>query len=655
MAHETIGRYEIKQELGRGGMATVYRAYDPSFGREVAIKVLPHAFLHDATFRARFGREARTIAALEHQAIVPVYDFGEQDGQPYLVMRYMPGGSLSERIEQGSISPAETVRLIGQLAPALDDAHEHGVIHRDLKPGNILFDEKGNAYLSDFGIAKVAQESAALTGGGEVIGTPAYMSPEQGRGQVVDRRSDLYSLGVIIFQMLSGRLPYRADTPVGMIYAHVHEPIPDILEANPVLPAVCSTLVGRAMAKDPADRYQTARQLADELGKVLSAPADSPDLAPLQTEPLMTPPTYTPTAAATGYADVPHVEKVPFTRAQMPARQGMPVWARIGGAVVGVAAFLLAVIVMGLLALPGILGGGAEETPGPTRQTAGSTPAMLPSPIPTDVLVATAIGVPTHTTGGRARALAQAGVTDNAGWAVYTEEINGALMALVPAGCFRMGSTDAQTAYAEALLGSTSSRLDAEKPAHQVCFEKPFWIDVYEVTQEQFIELGGEAVPAGRASRDTLPRDQVTWDEADASCHKRGARLPTEAEWEYAARGPDGLIFPWGDEFIADNVVYDGNSGGNPWDVGMKPGGVSWIGSYDQSGNVWEWVADWYGAYPAEQQIDPTGPASGKERLLRGGSCGTNNFATRSAIRIWNPSDFRSVGIGFRCALPYQP
>jgi serine/threonine-protein kinase len=191
-----FGRYEIIEELRRGGMASVYRAYDPHFEREVALKVLPPQLLHDATFEARFKREAKVIATLEHSTIVPVHDFGEEGGQPYLVMRLMSGGSLADRLNQGPLALGEASRIIDRMAEALDQAHSKGIVHRDLKPGNILFDGQGNAYLSDFGISKLIQSSTPLTESNVIIGTPAYMSPEQGRGERdIDGRSDIYSLG----------------------------------------------------------------------------------------------------------------------------------------------------------------------------------------------------------------------------------------------------------------------------------------------------------------------------------------------------------------------------------------------------------------------------------------------------------------------------
>ena len=167
-----IGRYEIKSELGRGGMATVYRAYDPSFEREVAIKVLPREMMHDPQFRSRFEREIKMVAGLEHPSIVPVYDVGDEDGQPYFVMRFMTGGSLSGWIDKGKFSVQDTARIIDRVAQGLSYAHKKGIVHRDLKPDNILFDNNGDPFISDFGIAKLKESASSLTGSG-VIGTPA--------------------------------------------------------------------------------------------------------------------------------------------------------------------------------------------------------------------------------------------------------------------------------------------------------------------------------------------------------------------------------------------------------------------------------------------------------------------------------------------------
>ncbi|MBI5349779.1 MAG: protein kinase [Chloroflexi bacterium] len=257
-----VGRYEIKGELGRGGMATVYRGYDPMFEREVAVKIMPREFLKDAAFRARFEREAKTIALLEHPAILPVYDFGEEDNQPYFIMRLMAGGTLGERLKHGALSLEEIVRIMNRLAPALDLAHSKGIVHRDLKPANILFDIEGNPYISDFGIAKMLQQASSITGSG-LIGTPSYMSPEQARGETdIDSRSDIYALGVILYEMLSGQLPFQADTPIAVVMQHLSSPVPRIIETDPKLPVSCQQILDAAMAKEREERFANATQIA---------------------------------------------------------------------------------------------------------------------------------------------------------------------------------------------------------------------------------------------------------------------------------------------------------------------------------------------------------------------------------------------------------
>lgn len=274
MESHKIGRYEIKSELGRGGMATVFHAHDPRFRRDVALKVLPREFLHDPTFRIRFEREAQTIAALEHAAIVPVYDFGEEEGQLYLVMRFLSGGSLADRLKDGPLQLEKITRIVKRVGAGLDEAHKQGIIHRDLKPDNILFDQYDDPFITDFGIAKLTEEGSSLTATRAVIGTPAYMSPEQVNGEELDGRSDLYALGVIIFQMLTGQLPYEASTSVALLMKHITEPVPNILDVKPDLPPDCGAVLSQALAKERDERFSTAAELAAALTASINTPSE---------------------------------------------------------------------------------------------------------------------------------------------------------------------------------------------------------------------------------------------------------------------------------------------------------------------------------------------------------------------------------------------
>lgn len=259
---KTLNQYRILGPLGEGGMAAVYKAYQASMDREVAIKVLPRQYAAQPGFLERFQREAKVIASLEHPHIIPVHDFGESEGYTYLVMRYLTGGTLAQRLGHGPLAPAEATRLISQIASALDYAHERNVIHRDIKPTNVLLDSQGNVLLTDFGIAKMLEQTTQLTASGAFLGTPKYASPEQGQGQELSGRSDAYSLGVILYEMATGRLPFEAETPLALIFKHANDPLPLPSTLNPSIPESLEHVILKAMAKDPADRYASAGELA---------------------------------------------------------------------------------------------------------------------------------------------------------------------------------------------------------------------------------------------------------------------------------------------------------------------------------------------------------------------------------------------------------
>jgi serine/threonine-protein kinase len=272
----TLGPYKLEAKLGGGGMADVYRAYQASVKRYIAIKVMLPEIANQPGFVERFEREAEVIASLEHPHILPVIDYGNFEGIHYLVMRYIEGGSLDNRMRQKPLSLQECSRMMSQMASALDYAHKRGVIHRDLKPNNVLLDASENVYLTDFGIARLTQSDHKLTATGSVMGTPAYMSPEQGMGRTVDARSDIYTLGVVLYEMVLNRLPFAGDTPAALIFQHVYEQPLSPKQLNPELPDAIAVVLNRSMAKNPDDRYQSAGELAEAFNEALRSPSIKP-------------------------------------------------------------------------------------------------------------------------------------------------------------------------------------------------------------------------------------------------------------------------------------------------------------------------------------------------------------------------------------------
>jgi serine/threonine protein kinase len=248
MPSEWVGRelaeYFVFERIGGGSMAEVYKALQPSMDRMVGIKILSAGLAHDPQFVARFRREVQIVASLEHPHILPVIDYGESDNTLYLVMRYVNGGTLHELIEQGPMQPSTVLRYLTEIGEAIDYAHERRVVHRDIKPRNVLLDQQGNPFIADFGLAKLIESGGITNSGVEMIGTPHYMSPEQARGHPVDGRSDLYSLGVLLFQMLTGRVPFDGDSTVGIVMKHINAPVPDVTESWPTLPPALNAVVG---------------------------------------------------------------------------------------------------------------------------------------------------------------------------------------------------------------------------------------------------------------------------------------------------------------------------------------------------------------------------------------------------------------------------
>ena len=269
---KVFGVYEIAAPLGEGGMAAVYKAYQPAMKRFVAVKVLSRKLAESGEFTTRFQREALMLAQLQHPHILPVFDYGQVDGYSYIVMPFLQNGTLAELLQTRRRSLTEIYQIMTQIGGALGYAHARGMIHRDVKPSNVLIDEQGNCLLTDFGLARMVEiSSESLTSAGAIMGTPAYMSPEQGKGDILDGRSDLYSLGVIFYEMLTGQVPYRDKLPMMVVIKHIHDPLPSARELVPDLSDAIERVLIKSLAKEPEERYQTAEDFVQAVQKAIQA------------------------------------------------------------------------------------------------------------------------------------------------------------------------------------------------------------------------------------------------------------------------------------------------------------------------------------------------------------------------------------------------
>jgi serine/threonine-protein kinase len=270
-----VGPYRIMEQLGQGGMATVYKAYHASLDRYIALKVLHQAFMEDPNFLARFQREARLVARLEHSNIVPIYDYAEHEGQPYLVMKYIEGETLKARLQHGPLNATEVQNVVEAVGAALAYAHRQGILHRDIKPSNVILSKDGGIYLADFGLARIAQSGESTLTTDMILGTPQYISPEQAMAKKdLDEGTDIYSFGVMLYEMTVGRVPFSADTPFSVIHDHIYAPLPMPSSVNPKISADLERVLLKALAKDrPLPAVWCPRPVHAEHGSSMTAPA----------------------------------------------------------------------------------------------------------------------------------------------------------------------------------------------------------------------------------------------------------------------------------------------------------------------------------------------------------------------------------------------
>ncbi len=402
LVNSTLGKYKLRAEIGRGGMGAVYLGHDPDLDRDVAVKVLAPHLVWQKEFVERFIREARFAARIRHANIVTIFDVGQEAGWHYFVMEYLEGHPLTELIQRrGPLPPDEVLDLVRPLAEALDYAHHNGLVHRDIKPGNIIVNSEGQVTLTDFGIARAAQETR-LTGSGTIVGTAEYMSPEQAKGQTIDTRSDQYSLAVVTYELLSGEVPFQADSTLALMYKVVHEPPPPICEKRPDLPLSVQDALERALAKEPGARYPTAiafvealeRALAGSLEETILDQADEFGLPPRLDTEIVIPDQ----AIPRGPLPVPPAAR-PQDRRRVALRVGV-----LGGLAV------LALLIIAVGAILVLRGGGPKPTPTPPTEertldnivpgvdvVETATPTLSPSPTQTQPPAHTATEMPTRT------------------------------------------------------------------------------------------------------------------------------------------------------------------------------------------------------------------------------------------------------------------
>ena len=711
-----IGGFEILERVGKGGMGTVFKARQVSMDRIVALKVLPPKRAKDDAYVQRFIREARSAARLTHNNIVQAIEVGRDGPYHFFAMEFVDGPTIRDLIEQeGRLDERRALDIVKPVAHALERAHREGIVHRDIKPDNIMIGSDGVVKLADLGLARSSEKPSTLTIEGEALGTPYYMSPEQVRGEVeLDTRADIYALGATLFHMVTGQAPFQGPNAGAIMAKHITEPVPSARATCPVVSPACSQLIEYMLAKDRDDRPSTPTDLLVAIDDALAGRVHLRSKRRRRG----------PKRDATGHSSAEGAGGASLPRVRRRSRAARWVFASI--------AVLILAIVLVWLVRPGGQAPvtqprastdatvvaerqraeaaarkqredaarqaweqlaryaratldenrakrlltladdfdarhGKTELYGTVRhelaqlrtraRTAAQPKLTRPSqpPIP-DSLVYTKWPF------DEAEAKRRQNETAKALGVPVERDIdigNGVkmTMVLIPAGEFLMGSAPTTSPQQlEKIFGKDQwADYSREFPQHHVKISKPFWLGKTEVTQAQWEAVMGEN-PSKFKGKPQNPVEQVSRHDCQGFLQKLSAksgkafRLPTEAEWEYACRAGTVSEFYFGDSqsALAQHAWFSGNSGRTTHPVGQtKPN--AW-GLHDMGGNLWEWCEDWYGPYKWAGDVDPRGPADGRNRVLRGGSWRDSPRYCRSAYRrCLDPSSrYHYHGLGFR-------
>ena len=618
---QTIGAYEIERLLGRGGMGIVYKARQVSLNRVVALKILHPNLSNDPAFVKRFHREAQAVARLNHQHIVQIHDIGEENGVHFFSMEYIKGRLVNEILEQeGFLQVDHALDIIYQVARALKFAHSKNIIHRDIKPSNIIVDQVGRVKVMDFGLAKLGGQTK-LTKTDTVLGTVNYMSPEQAKGETVDHRSDIWSMGVVLYEMLAGRSPFRATNEAALIHKIIYESVPDLQDLSPDIPSKLKAIVTRAMSRDLEKRYQSVADFMKDL-QDFKGPEPKGGARPLE--------------KSRQYLD----KAVGFLQEKSVCKKLL------------IPLALVAIVFAGYLAnskWP------TQNDPGPekvsTIQQEPTKKAKTVSQKAMKVNKEAPEGMVLIPAGEFMMGTAVGGRDDEHPQRnVYLD-------------AFFMDKYEVTNVQFKQFADATGYATDAEKQGFGTIWMPGGF---------RSVDGANWRSPQGpKSSIDEImdhPVVQVSWNDAVAYAEWAGKRLPTEAEWEKASRGTDGRKYPWGNSEpdgsqcnFGDKNVVTGKGDTNSDDgykytspVGTYEAGKSPYGVYDMSGNVWEWCADWSSSdyYRNSPSRNPENKARGKSRVTRGASFFDGRNGMRSADRSsGSRPDAMFSGRGFRCAM----